>query len=414
MGLLDKLKELNNDQVISMHVPGHKNLTIGYLKEINMKFDMTEIPGLDDLHDPENTLLKLNHFLSEKYSGYQAQAMVNGSTTGILASIYAVNNKVDCFFIVGDAHKSVYHALDILKASFFKIEPEEIYSVNSHACVILTHPTYLGEAFKDLDKTINFVHSIDSLVIVDEAHGAHNDVAEGFLASSMNDDADVVIQSYHKMLPALTGASVIFVNDPKIMSDVRKYIDYFETSSPSYLIMASIELAQNFYNNFKAELFLKKRCLLIQALFEKDFKVIECDDPAKILITHQKLMGYELDLLFRNKDIYSEMVADDKILWCLPLFHQEDDFPFSLLIKKIHALDLNIQMENVPNNIDIKFLMGKKCIRSVIPYPPGVPLVFEGESFNAKVIETLYTYLSNHVKIEGIKENINYYMNEDR
>lgn len=414
MGLLDRLKGLDNEQVISMHVPGHKNLTIGYLKEISIKFDMTEISGLDNLHDPEDILLELNNDLSKKYEGYHAQAVVNGSTTGIMASIFAVYNKVNHFYVVNDAHKSVYHALELLDASFSKINHKDLYNVKPSSGVIITHPSYLGESFKNLENAIHFIHSIGALVIVDEAHGAHNDIAEGFLASSMNHEADFVVQSYHKMLPALTGASVVFVRDKNNMPEVKKYVDYFETSSPSYLIMASIELAQAFYNHFTAEVFEYKRRTLINTLLNEKIKVIECDDPAKLLLYYPGMKGNELDYAFRDMGIYAEMVAEDSVLWCLPLFHKKDDYPFELLIRKISNINLKKIKKKAPSIYNIDLLLHKRCVRTVVPYPPGVPVILEGDKFHKEEIERLHKYLNNHVKIEGIKENINYYMNEEK
>lgn len=414
MGLLNKLKALDNEQVISMHVPGHKNLTIGYLQEINIKFDMTELPGLDNLHDPEDILLELNQHLSGKYEGYYAQALVNGSTTGIMASIFAMYNEVNHFYIVNDAHKSVYHALELLNAPFSEIECKDLYNLGESCGVIITHPTYLGEAFKNLEDAIHFIHSNGSLVVVDEAHGAHNDIAEGFLASSMNYEADYVVQSYHKMLPALTGASVVFVNDKDKIAEVKKYVDYFETSSPSYLIMASIELAHEFYNHFTVESFEYKRRRLINTLLNEKIKVTECDDPAKLLLYYPGMKGSELEYVFRDMGIYAEMTAEDTVLWCLPLFHKEDSYPFGSLIRKISNINLKKIRPELPATYNIDVLLHKKCVRTVVPYPPGVPLVLEGDKFRKEEIERLHKYLSNHVKIEGIKENINYYMNEEK
>lgn len=413
MRLIDRLKELDDKQVISMHVPGHKNMTIGYLKEIDMKYDMTEIPGLDNLHNPEGILLELNHKLSGKYEGYSAQAVVNGSTTGILAGISAVSEHVNCFVITGDAHKSVYHALDLVNADYSVAAADELDDVKEGTAVIITHPSYTGEGLKSLGSLIKKLKSKNITVIVDEAHGAHMDIAEGFLESSMNYGADFVVQSYHKMLPALTGASVVYCREQKNMMTVQKYIDYFETSSPSYLVMASIELAEEFYNDFKPEVFFANRTLIVQALREKGFEVIECDDPAKLVICRQGLRGHALDTLFRENGVYSEMTVDDGVLWCLPLFHAGDSFPLQELIKSVRSLDLSSMETTDIEKYDISELLNKKCIRTVVPYPPGVPVVIEGEKFHKEVLCRLDNYLNNNVKIEGIKENINYYMNED-
>lgn len=413
MSLVGKLKELKDNNAISMHVPGHKNMTIGHLHQIDMNYDMTEIPGLDNLHYPEDVLEALNHTLSKKYSGYSAQAVVNGSTTGVLASIFTAAEQVDEFIIIGDAHKSVYHALDLLNISFTTISSEDAGEIKQSSGVVITHPSYLGEAFKSLHVLIDSLHQKGALVIVDEAHGAHNDIAEGFVKSAMNYKADFVIQSYHKMLPALTGASVIYTRSDRDMNTVRKYIDYFETSSPSYLIMASIELAEQFYHQFEAGVFFRKRNTIIKALKSNGFEVEVSDDPAKLIVKYPGMSGDTLEYQFRDNHIYSEMKTEDGVLWCLPLFHEADSFPLEMLLERINHLTLAEQTVEDNHSLDISILLGKTCIRTIVPYPPGIPAVLKGDIFHEEVLLKVQNYIYNNVKIEGIRDNINYYMNED-
>src|SRR5699024_10916810 len=115
---------------------------------------------------------------------------------------------------------------------------------------ILTYPTYSGDGVENLKKIIKKSKTAGAAVIVDEAHGAHNDIAPGFMPSAMNYGADIVVQSYHKMLPALTGASVVFTNDRQLHRTMMKYIDYFQTSSPSYPILTSVEISHHLHNHF--------------------------------------------------------------------------------------------------------------------------------------------------------------------
>ena len=411
MSLISKLKKLHNENSISMHVPGHKNNTIGELSAvIKPEYDLTEIPGLDDLHEPAEVLYELNSMLSEKAPGYYAQAMVNGTTNGIISSIYAVKEKVSHCYIAGDAHKSVYHGVSLIDVDYTVISIEELYNVElQNSCVIFTSPAYTGELIKDIDEHVDYIRENNGLSIIDAAHGAHLSITNNFESSLLKSGADIVIESYHKMLPALTMASVLFTKDIQLHQRIMHYINQFETSSPSYLVLASIEYAQKFYNEYDDKLFFEKRTKLIQYLEDADIKVAEQDDAAKLMLNTSE-GSYSLEQSLRNAGVYSEMVTDDGVLWCLPLWHEGDSYPFDELLDRISKLTVVKENDAAINNTDI--LKGKICVENIVPYPPGVPLVLKGNMITEEDLKTITHYQVNHVKIEGIEYNINYYMNE--
>ncbi|WP_178138271.1 hypothetical protein [Lacicoccus alkaliphilus] len=407
--MTDKLKQLKQENAISMHVPGHKNMTIGSLDQLEWTHDMTEITGLDDLHSPEGVLLKLNAFLSGKHPGYHAQAMVNGTTAGILSAIFAVRGEIGRFVVVGDAHKSVYHGLEIAGTPFVTVAFDELYNMDvGDSAVIITYPSYNGTVDPRMAEIIEHVGSTDGISIIDEAHGAHFGVTGNFPQSALEFGADIVIQSYHKMLPALTGASVAFTREKDVHRSMMKYIDYFETSSPSYLILASIELAHQFYNEFDDELFFSQRETLIKSMEGRGFSIIETDDPAKVTLNMEGLSPYALFDALDRAGIYSEMVTDAGVLWCLPLFHRGDRYPLEALLERLTNLTIT-QSRRGTKSEDLDFLLGKTAVRSVVPYPPGVPLIHEGERFTEEVIRTIIHKKSYHVKMEGIEDNIECY-----
>ncbi len=411
MSLINKLKGLHSEGVISMHVPGHKNNTIGKLSDvIKPEYDLTEIPGLDDLHDPAEILRELNDKLSLKQEGYYAQAMVNGTTNGIICGIYALNETASHFYIVGEAHKSVYHGVSLVNASYSVISIDELYEVDlENACVVFTSPSYTGTLIKNIGEHINYIRKNEAFSIIDAAHGAHLSITENFKESLLLSEADAVIESYHKMLPALTMASVLFTKNLEIHERIMHYINQFETSSPSYLVLASIEYAQEFYNEYDDTVFFEKRTALINHLKEYGVKVAEPDDPGKLMLTSAK-GAYNLERSLRNEGIYSEMVTDEGVLWCLPLWHEDDSYPFKELLDKITKL--KPAADSAAPVKDIAVLEGKVCHENIVPYPPGVPLVLKGNVITNKDIKRIKHYQVNHVKIEGIDYNINYYMNE--
>ena len=415
---------LNADKPhISMHVPGHKNNTIGCLSMFDARFDMTETDGLDDLHEPDGVLKNINMNLSLKYPGYTAQMMVNGTTNGVLSAVFAMKSMTDRFIVVDDVHKSVYHALKLSEVYYIEASSADLsdFETGPGDTFIVTYPTYTGDVM-DIDKFISFAHEHGARVITDEAHGAHFDIAPGFPVSSMTYGSDITIQSYHKMLPALTMASVIFTKSVSVHREVMKYINWFETSSPSYLVMLSIESAHEFYKTYHAECFFAKRTKLIEALRRENIIVSEKADPAKFMISHPGFSPYEFaKFLTDQHHIHHEMVTDDGILWCLPLFHKGDRYPFDTLLKRIGEIELEQDQSaykgrntgSTPALTEIGKLLGRVCCRSIVPYPPGVPLVHEGETITREHIKRITHDMYNHVRIEGIRHNIEYYKNEE-
>lgn len=411
---------LNSDKPhISMHVPGHKNNAIGYLSMLDARFDMTEIEGLDDLHEPEGVLEDINMKLSLKYPGYTAQMMVNGTTNGILSAVFSLKELTDRFIVVGDGHKSVYHAIRLSGVHYTEIAYADLngFDTASGDTFIVTYPAYTGDLM-DIEQLISFAHEHGARVITDEAHGAHFDIAPGFPASSMAYGSDITIQSYHKMLPALTMASVIFTKSISVHREVMKYINWFETSSPSYLVMLSIESAHEFYKTYHPESFFSKRTRLIEALRRESIIVSEKADPAKIMLSHPEFSAYELaKVLTKEHHIHHEMVTDAGVLWCLPLFHRGDRYPYENLLKRIGELRLGSNQpaddDSIPPVTGVEQLRGRVCRRTIVPYPPGVPMIHEGETFSREHIKRITHNMYNHVRMEGIGHNIEYYKNEE-
>lgn len=411
MRLIEKLESLNAVQAISMHVPGHKNNTIGNLNRLNFIHDKTEIQGLDNLHEPEEVLKNLNHWIAGKYGGYEAQALTNGSTTGIVSAILSLQHEVNRYIIIGQAHKSVYHGIELAHNTAIEIDDINNIELQSDDVVIATYPTYQGTLY-DIEALINHVHRNKAVIIVDEAHGAHFDITPNFPKSSMNFKADIVIQSYHKMLPALTMGSVVFTIDKNRHSKLMKYISYIESSSPSYLVMASLETAHEFYLNYDDALFFINRQRIINALKDTGCHVTEMDDPSKLSISHPTHSNYVIEQAMVDVNIYPEMTTDEGVLFILPLSHPGDSYPYNLLMSRLSSMQFSkLKRENTE---DFTQLMNRVCIQHIIPYPPGVPLILKGEVITEEDVKSLIHLRQNRVKIEGIKNNIEYYIDRER
>lgn len=437
--LIHALKKYAKES-ISLHVPGHHNGTIGQFN-LSMEYDMTEITGLDDYHHAEGVIKQSEASLSRS-EDYQSKFLVSGTTVGILSVIYAYHSKYPNkkIAIMRNAHQSVFHGLSLCQTEAYilptsvsnftkqyndiNLESVDKNALDDIGLVILTYPNYYGETYP-IDKVIKYFHKRGIEVLVDEAHGAHFDITNNFPKSSLNFDADYVVMSYHKTLPSLTMSSVIHMRKTSTLnSNIFRYLNMLQSSSPSYLLMASLESAHNFYKNYNDNIFFKKRKLLINQL-KKNLNVIETNDPLKILVTHDNIHGALLQSEIEKLKIYTELCTEQHVLLVLPLWHENDSYPFDELLSRFSQLRIDISVfykkqlmvynegdgyfvppTGVPENVHIDDAVGCSVYESLIPYPPGIPYVLAGETLTEAHITTLRSYtgvihgmMGNEIKI---------------
>lgn len=436
MTLNKKLIELENENAISLHVPGHHNNTIGSLNQLNLAMDKTEITGLDDLHQPEECI-KESMDLLNRFSQYTGQYLVNGTTVGILSAIYAVQHLKGEILIPRNAHKSIYNALKLTRqdARWMPMTVSEIteqyngvgnlseIDLSRVKLAIFTYPNYYGETF-NIAENIETLKKYHIPVLVDEAHGAHFGISSYFPESSLTHGADIVVQSYHKTLPALTMGSVMYINErSNLKGKIQNYLTMLQTSSPSYLVMASLESAELFYKNFNDRVFKDKRTRLIETIKQSGFKVRCLEDPLKLIISHDTLFGFEVQRIFEEANIYVELSNHHFILLVLPLWHEDDRFPFDTLIEHIQQFDVKrgeVKQEknqielpiqsSILSYVDIKDTQTVELSRAinkvaavdVIPYPPGIPVILKGEQITKEVVDSLLQWIDNGGRVEGI------------
>ncbi|MBR4242198.1 MAG: amino acid decarboxylase, partial [Eubacterium sp.] len=325
MKLNNKLNNLNS---YPFHMPGHKrNKAFGIT---GSEIDITEIEGFDNLHNAKGVLLDIENRLSALYKSEKSFMLVGGSTLGILSSIFAVCNENDKIIIARNCHKSVFNACMLRKLRVIYIEPEfdeenGFYKRISQSSVdktiakhpdakalVITSPTYEG-----------FVSNIKSpvLLIIDAAHGAHF----GLGKFSHYPKGDIVVSSLHKTLPALTQTAVLNVYNEKYISRTKLFLDIFETSSPSYILMNSVDLCLDYIENNSFD----KYCDLLSDFHSakpENLEIIKTDDKSRIIVScsNADINGNELADILRKKynievegasktyDILISTVADDK------------------------------------------------------------------------------------------------------
>ncbi len=257
--IFDKLKNYSDSDYYAFHMPGHKRNLDLMDGTSPYRIDITEIDGFDDLHHAEGILKEAQERAARVYRADETHFLVNGSTVGILSAILGTTEKGDSILVARNCHKSVYHAIylneldpvylypkfDTELGLSTEIDAEDVRkALEEHPeirAVMIVSPTYDG-VVSDIEKIAEIVHEAGCPLIVDEAHGAHFGFDPYFPKSANVYGADLVINSLHKTLPALTQTALLHVNGERVNHrKVKRYLDMLQTSSPSYILMASID-----------------------------------------------------------------------------------------------------------------------------------------------------------------------------
>ncbi|HOD93174.1 MAG TPA: aminotransferase class I/II-fold pyridoxal phosphate-dependent enzyme, partial [Clostridia bacterium] len=259
--ILNKLNESALKKIIPFHMPGHKrNIQCSmFLRKLGAKYDITEIPGYDNMHNPDGIILNVMQKAEKLWNSKRSFLLINGSTCGIQAAINTLADPKDKIIVARNCHKSVYNMIELqdLKPVFINpvinnelgiygsIEPETLDKVLTNnpdaKLVIVTSPTYEG-VISDIKSLCQVSHNHNVPIVVDEAHGAHLKLNRYFDNSAITAKADIVIQSLHKTLPSLTQTAIAHVCSNNInCENFQRNLSVFQTSSPSYILLSSIE-----------------------------------------------------------------------------------------------------------------------------------------------------------------------------
>ena len=458
--LLMGLQKFVEKDSISFHVPGHKGGTLsGLPSEVRaaLRYDVTELEGLDDLHEPDGIIKEAQNRLAALYGSTKSYFLVNGSTVGNLAMIYAACGAGDTVIVQRNAHKSIINGLELTGAQPVFISPpwdevvcaagvvelEQIEKVLTQfpnvKAVILTYPTYYGSVGQGLQNIVNLCHEHGIPVLVDEAHGAHFVVGDPFPSSALTLGADIVVQSAHKTLPAMTMASFLHVNSKLIShEDVAHYLQMLQSSSPSYLLMASLDDARAYaeiYDEQDKRHFIECRKRFITGLQETvKLQIVESDDPLKLLLRVPGYSGFQLQEQLNEQGVYVELADTFQVLLVLPLLQKGTTILFAEIVCRIQqsvqqllVTPRTLEVYKLPSMTEeisqlvyttasLKKMkttwlpygqvIGRIAAATVIPYPPGIPLVIAGERITIRHIQTLERLVNMGAKFQG-KTRIN-------
>lgn len=364
------------------HMPGHKrNPDSGEMADF-YGIDITEIDGFDNLHHPEGLIKEAQERANRLYGAQETYYLVNGSTCGVLAAVMSVTKPGDEILTARNCHKAVYHAMIMqgLKPRYYYPEIIREYGiydgVNAEkigmlldkypACkaVVITSPTYEG-IISDVAAVARVVHAHGKVLIVDEAHGAHLGLFDRLRQGSVAAGADLVIHSLHKTLPAMTQTALLHVNGSLVDRErLRRYLAMLQTSSPSYVLMASMDSCIRFLEEHGEE-----RFAFLQTQYETFCrKTAECRHICIGKMTDVSQMGYKLaawdtgkivisvrntamsgpqlyDILRRDYHLQMEMAADTFVLAMMTVMDTEEGW--QRLADAVCAIDDRIEKEAV-------------------------------------------------------------------
>ncbi|PDO11114.1 MAG: hypothetical protein BLM47_03745 [Candidatus Reconcilbacillus cellulovorans] len=443
-----------------LHIPGHKGRG-GTTKDGDpaggpwsawFVWDVTEIEGLDNLHEPEGVIAEAQRLAAACFGAEEAFFLVGGATAGNLATILALCDPGDLLVVQRDAHQSVLHGLQLAgaRAVFVSpqvcpcsglpagVRPEDVRSALERypeaKAVLLTDPNYYG-AGSDMRALAEIAHAVDKPLVVDAAHGAHYGFHPGLPPSALACGADAAVLSAHKSLPVLTMGALLAVRGGRMPKDeLQRALRMVETSSPSYPVMASLDLARAWLDRNGASAWepaleavrrLRERLAGLPRFREWDGRTAATKDPLKVALydAAAALDGFRLKRELEQRGCYPEM-ADARFVLCAfgagsrtqdadRLADALEEIDRALAVEggrsagggpksayaigeafaALPAVSEPVAFSRRPprsvERVPLEDAVGRTAAEPIVPYPPGVPVVMPGEKITSGAVRAL-------------------------
>lgn len=410
------LQHLNEYDKKPFHMPGHKRRA--FCDALPYDIDITEVEGYDNLHDMQGILKDVADKARCLYGSLASFPLVNGSTCGVLAGIYSLTRENKNILIARNCHKSVYNAVEILGLNPTYIMPEmcdfgitgkvTAQSVESAlksgniGTVVITSPTYEG-VVSDLKAIYKVCKENGAKLFVDCAHGAHFGLSN--FPESPVSHCDICVMSLHKTLPSLTQTALLHLcSDSADTDTVRHALSIFETSSPSYVLLASIDECLRYVAENKKDFDLFSSSLASfyqQCAALENIRVFHFDDVSKIIIAAN---GTDLAKKLRQQKIEVEMVSENYCLAMATVADTQEDL--NTLLRALYKIDKAVKpTDNAPYTfphilkkadsagigefLDVSQCENKVSKEYIWAYPPGAPIVAPDEIIDKEIIEYL-------------------------
>ncbi|MBD2653072.1 aminotransferase class I/II-fold pyridoxal phosphate-dependent enzyme [Synechocystis sp. FACHB-383] len=461
--LANTLKNLAQQRDTPFYAPGHKRgqgIAPGFKQWLGpalFQADLPELPELDNLFAPSGAIAKAQELAADLWGAERTWFSVNGSTAGIVAAILATCGDGDKILLPRNVHQAAIAGVIHAGAVPIFLEPEvnpdwdlalgirsETLSkaLQEHGdakAVFLLHPTYHG-VVGDLQKLIELSHGVNLPVIVDEAHGAHFAFHPSLPRPALELGADIVIQSTHKMLGALSQCAMVHVQGNLINTQrIGQCLQLIQSTSPSYILLASLDSARHQMANVGREMMaevweftLHYRQQLKQITGLNLLEIAQPSpgaltlDPTRITVdvTPWGMSGFELDDLLREKfQITAELPTLRQLSFIVSIGNQAQDLarllqaltrlaptnfqqPFHLTLPALPSTNLAMIPRRAAYNaqklVPVNEAIGQISAGLLCPYPPGIPVLVPGEIITPEAIAFLTEVLSLGGTISGL------------
>lgn len=425
MQLVKGIDKVIAEDLAPFQMPGHK----GRIEQDIYKYDLTEIEGTDNLSNPKDIILETLHLISDTFGASHSFISINGATGAVLGAMSTAFNKGDEIIVMRNSHISVYDGIFLLG-----LVPHYVYSDQDlleqikeldgdHIRgVILTSPSFYGEIIED--DVFEYLFNRDLIIIVDEAHGSHLKLIDEELSSMRW--ADIVVHSFHKTLPSMTQTAVMHLCTNRFTrSFAQKNIKLFQSTSPNYVLMRSVDLAMDIYINQGVELMEKllAMCADFKEKLEEqtDFFVVYKDgkqDKTRLLIRHKESVDYAyIDRQLRTMGVQTEFQSQLGLLLIPTIMSIQEDFdrllaalkevdivPADQISYKIFRPERALEIRNAflqPSiNKSYREAVGGIVTEYIIPYPPGSPVIVPGEVLSEELAAYMERFEGNILGLE--------------
>jgi arginine decarboxylase len=467
--LLTALSQSAQRKHAAFYAPGHKqgqgisqNMQDLIGKQVFLA-DLPELPELDNLFAPEGAIAAAQELAAETFGATKTWFLINGSTSGIIAAILATCGMGEKIILPRNIHQSAIAGLILSGAIPIFVNPEYdpqeglAYNVTPDAvkqalqrhpdtkAVMMLHPTYQGVC-SDLKAIAELTHSYQIPLLVDEAHGAHFAFHTDLPPSALSLGADLTVQSTHKTLSAMTQSSMLHIQGNRVCSQrISKALQLVQSTSPSYLLLASLDAARQQMALAGKELMSQAIALATKASNEiaeiPHLSVLNPEiqpglrylDPTRLTINlsqlgitgfaadeilHQQLgVTCELPLLQHLTFIISVGNTKEDIQQlieaCLILSHQPSaishqssaisDYPSYLNLDPVKVSPRQAYFKST-ETMPIEQASDRLCGELICPYPPGIPLLMPGEVITLEVVKYLKQIVAAGATITGCND----------
>ena len=430
--LFDMIKEYAERDMTRAHTPGHSGKG-GLPKEYRdfMKYDLTEIKGLDELYRPNGVILKAENLCKDVFGSGATLFSAGGCTLAIQTMLSLAASDGDTVVCARNVHAGVLNACAFIGADVrfvlpdenddFRINAADIENalINTNAkAVILTSPNYYG-ALSDIKSISNFCRRHGAKLLVDNAHGTHL-IKFGLHPITLG--ADMSADSAHKTLPVLTGGAYLQIKDGALYRKAKSNMSVFGSTSPSYPIMASLDIARDFLKSDESDkLFfaLKDRVQKLKLAAHKNGirTVGGLCDPTRLTLDLGKNAEKYADI-FRRNGVEPELCDGRYIVLILTVFHDERDFKriesaigececagtpkYDMFTLPKRTMSLRQAMFSESETVDISKAIGRISAENTFCCPPGTASVVCGEIIDENAINRLI--LSGKSSVSVVKE----------